>query len=174
MAPIRINKGVKPLAELVTGLINPACRKRGMASASLTLAGADLFGERLSASCEVERIMWPRGSRIDSSESTGATLVIRASGASALTLQHMAPQIVERANLLIGWPAIARVRVTQVYQTPRRKAAAPARRAPLSPEAIAAQEAQFDDLAHQDLKHALARLAAAVASRGSTGGQKDP
>lgn len=174
MSSIRINRGASPLAELVTSLISPACRKRGMASATLTLAGPDLFGERLASGCEVERIIWPRGSRIDSSESTGATLVVRANGAMALTLQHMAPQIVERANLMIGWPAIARVRVTQVYQTPRRNVAASAPRAPLSEAAIAAAEAEIEGVTHQKLKHALARLAAGVAERGSTGGRKDP
>jgi len=173
---IKVRKGVSPLAELVTGLIAPACRKRGVADATLLLAAADLFGERLAESCEVARIMWPRGSRIDGGESTGATLVVRAGGASALTLQHVAPQIVERANLLIGWPAIARVRVTQVHRTPqrRRKTAEPPRRAPLTEAEIAAQEQSVGDIEHQDLKSALARLAAGIAARSSPRGQKEP
>lgn len=173
---IRTRKGVSPLAELVTGLIAPACRKRGVANTTLLLASADLFGEQLAATCEVDRIIWPRGSRIDSGQSTGATLVIRARGASALTLQHIAPQVVERANLLIGWPAIARVRVTQVFQSPRRRDAVgpPPRPAPLTAEAVAAQEARLEGVAHQDLKSALARLAAGIAARGSTRIQKEP
>lgn len=169
------HKGVRPLAELVTGLIEPACRKRGVANATLMVAGSDLFGDKLAATCEVERIVWPRGSRIDNGNSSGATLVIRAKGASALMLQHMAPQVVERANLLIGWPAIARVRVTQVFQSPRAsRHGEPVRRPALSEAAIAAQAGQFDDVAHQKLKIALARLAAGVAARGSTNGEKDP
>lgn len=170
---IQKRKAASPLAELVTGLITPACRKRGVANTTLMLAGSDLFGERLAGTCEVDRIIWPRGSRIDTGESTGATLVIRASGASALTLQHVAPQIVERANLLIGWPAIARVRVTQVYAV-RRRTAPPPRPAPISAEAIAAHEGAFEDVTHQNLKSALARLAAGMARRGSPEGQKDP
>ena len=169
------HKGVRPLAELVSGLIAPACRKRGVANATLVMAGADLFGDRLAATCEVERILWPRGSRIDSGSSTGATLVVRAKGASALMLQHIAPQVVERANLLIGWPAIARVRVTQVFEGKRAaRRPAPVRRAPLSAAAIAAEAERLDDVGHQNLKNALARLAAGVAARGSPNGEKDP
>lgn len=172
---IRTHKGVRPLAELVTGLIAPACRKRGVANATLIMAGADLFGERLAGSCEVERIVWPRGSRIDTGLSTGATLVVRAKGASALMLQHIAPQVVERANLLIGWPAIAKVRVTQVFQTPRAVASrGPLRRPPLQEAAIAAHADRLGDVTHQNLKLALARLAAGIDQRSSPNGEKDP
>ena len=168
-------KSVRPLAEIVTGLVSPVCRKRGIAATQLMLAPADLFGERLAGAAEVERILWPRGTHGEDSASTGATLVVRADAACALTLQHIAPQIVERANLLIGWPAIARIRITQVRRmATRARAAAPAARTPIDPAAIARHEASLGDFAHQDLKSALARLAAGIERRGSPSSRKDP
>lgn len=169
-------RAVRPLAEIVTGLVSPVCRKRGIAHTQLMLSPADLFGERFARGAEVERILWPRGSGAeDDGASSGATLVICAAAANALTLQHMAPQIVERANLLIGWPAIARVKITQARRRARRQTGERAPlRAPVDPATIARHEAGLADIEHQKLKSALARLAAGIERRGSTTGRKDP
>lgn len=162
----------RPLADLVGSLVTPICRRRGVADAALVLDPADLFGTRFARAAAVERIVWPRRDDAD-----GATLVIRADGAAALALQHAAPQVIERANTIIGWPAIARIRISQ--------AAAPRRPAPPSPppsatdpdEAAAqtaALAADLGDVADPELRQALARLGSAVARRGLSGGRKLP
>jgi len=166
-----------PLAEIVSGLVTPACRRRGVASSALVLDPVELFGERLAAGAQVERIVWPKGSRIDGGADGGATLVVAATGASALMLQHVAPQIVERANLMIGWPAIAHVRVTQARRRARRAGAGPPPTAPPPPrdEAAVARHADaLGDIAHAELRDALARLAAGIERRSLSQGRKHP
>jgi hypothetical protein len=168
--------GPRPLAELVSELMTPACRKRGIANAALMLDPADVFGERFAKTASVERIVWPKGSRIDGSDeaNTGATLVVRADAATALALSHVTGQIVERVNILIGWPAVERVRITQTHARSRRRpsAAAPPPLPPAQvPEAVAERVSGVDD---PELKAALARLGAGVARRGSQSGRKNP
>jgi len=170
----------RPLAEIVGALMTPACRRRGIANAALMLDPADIFGARFARSAAVERIVWPRGSRIDGepdgATATGATLVVRADAATALALQHVAPQIIERVNILIGWPAVERLRLTQAHGPPRRprgpapQPGRPAADAPV-PERLAAPVEGVDD---PDLKAALARLGAGVARRALTRGRGRP
>lgn len=173
----RYSTRARPLAEVVSELLTPACRKRGIANAALMLDPADVFGERFARTAAVERIVWPKGSRIDGTgeeANTGATLVVRADAATAIALQHVAPQIVERVNILIGWPAVARLRITQTHARSRRPrlAAPPPPPAPGPvPEEVAARVEGVDD---PDLKAALARLGAGIARRGSKGGPKRP
>lgn len=171
---IQRRKAPQHLADLVTTLVAPACRKRGVANAALLLDPAELFGERLAKLCAVERISWPRGSRIDRTDSTGATLVVEARSGSALTLQHVAPQVIERANLIIGWPAISRLRIVQAG---RRRDATQMRETtakPLDGATISAIEAELPPLSDQKLKTALARLGASVRERGLSAGRKEP
>lgn len=171
------NKSVRPLAELIGSLVTPACRRRGVANAALLLEPADVFGARFATAAAIERIVWPKGATIEGG-ATGATLVVRADAAAAIALQHLAPQIIERVNVLIGWPAIARLRVTQVRGRARRE---PARLAPIPPppeprdEARVAAIAQtLDAVEHPELKAALSRLGARIEARGLTGKGKRP
>ena len=177
------SRTARPLAELVAELMTPACRKRGIANAALMLDPAEIFGARFARTAAVERIVWAKGSRIDSNEdaNTGATLVVRADAATALALSHVTPQIIERVNMTIGWPAVARVRITQTHgrrlsQTrrplPRQPPPAPTDRGsePL-PEPLAERVESVDD---PDLKAALARLGAGIARRGSNRARQRP
>jgi hypothetical protein len=167
----------RPLAELVGQLVTPACRRRGIANAALIIDAAEIFGARFARSAAVERIIWPKGSRIDDvgeEVATGATLVVRADAATALALQHVAPQILERVNILIGWPAVARLKVTQAGSPPRRRqfaAPAPPSPAPPVPAAVEDRVAGVDD---PELKAALCRLGASVSRRCSKGRPERP
>ncbi len=153
----------RPLAEIVSGLMTPSCRQRGVANSALLLDPVELFGEKLARTAIVERVMWPRGSRIDQGNSTGATLVVSADPASALMLQHVAPQVIERANLIIGWPAISRLRVTQANRRPRKPAPPP--RPKVDPAAVARLSETMPDIADTGLRDALARLGAGIERR---------
>lgn len=159
----RPQTSAKPLADLVGGLVAPHCRKRGIANLALLLEPADLFGARFAKAAQVERIVWPR------EEGGQGTLVVSAGPAAALALQHVAPQIVERCNLIIGWPAIGRLKVTQARTRPRTAARPPAPEPPpLDPARTAALAADVAPIADQKLKVALTRLGTAVARRGGT------
>lgn len=167
----------QPLADLVPGLLTPVCRRRGFATTALMAAGVDLFGERLCQTTRVERIVWPRGSRIDDAQSTGATLVVSTDPGGALTLQHVAPQIVERANTIIGWGAIERLKITQTRRAPaerRSRPPLPPDTPPSDPADLKRHEAALCGITHQDLKTALARLALGIERRSSASGRKRP
>lgn len=170
--------GARPLAELVNALMTPACRRRGVANAALMLDPAEIFGERFARTARVERILWPKGSRIDSDgaeASTGATLLVSADAGTALALQHVAPQIVERVNILIGWPAVARLRITQTSARQGRRPAAVADKRPDTDVPVPhTVETRVTDVSDPDLKAALARLGAGVHRRGSKGGRERP
>lgn len=153
----------RPLAEIVSGLMTPSCRQRGVANSALLLDPVELFGDKLARNATVERVMWPRGSRIDQGNSTGATLVVSADPASALLLQHVAPQVIERANLIIGWPAISRLKVTQA--TRRARKAAPPPRPAIDSAAVARLSDTMPDIADTGLRDALARLGAGIERR---------
>lgn len=164
--------GPRPLAELVARLVAPACRRRGIANAALMLDPADVFGERFARAAAIERIVWPHdGDR-------GATLVVHADAAAALALQHLAPQVIERVNILIGWPAVARLRLTQsrgrVPASPTRRAGPPPPPPPPDPALTAAVAAELADVAHAQLKDALSRLGARVQERGLTLARERP
>ncbi|MCF3936058.1 DciA family protein [Acuticoccus sp. M5D2P5] len=176
MSTIKRNKGARPLAELIGDLVTPACRRRGVANIALMLEPADIFGERFAKAAVIERIVWPKGSRIDSA--TGATLIVRADASTALALQHLSPQIIERVNILIGWPAIARLRLTQTrgraVPPPRHLAPIAPAPPPPDPERAAAIAEGLTDITHQNLKAALSRLGASIERRGSTSARKRP
>ncbi|WMS43362.1 DciA family protein [Acuticoccus sp. MNP-M23] len=156
-------KNSQPLAEIVSGLMTPSCRQRGVANSALLLDPVELFGEKLARTATVERVVWPRGSRIDQGSSTGATLVISADPGSALMLQHVAPQVIERANLIIGWPAISRLKVTQATRRARKPAPPP--RPVLDPAAVQRLSESMPDIEDRGLRDALARLGAGIARR---------
>ncbi|WP_420393904.1 DciA family protein [Acuticoccus sp.] len=164
----------RPLAELIGPIVTPACRRRGIADAALLLDPADVFGAQFARSAAIERIVWPTAGR----EDTGATLVVRADAAAALALQHVAPQVVERANLLIGWPAIARLRLTQARgracRPPPMLAPVPVPPAPPDAARVAAVAARLDGIDHPAVKAALSRLGARIEASGSPGRRKQP
>ncbi|WP_162409705.1 DciA family protein [Acuticoccus sediminis] len=169
MSKARSRHAALPLAELIGSLVTPACRRRGIASAALMLDPADIFGERFAKAAAIERIVWPKGSRLDEQSSHGATLIVRADAAAAIALQHTAPQVIERVNVMIGWPAIARLRVTQVRGRAHRE---PAYLTPVPPpqpprdEARAAAIAEaMQNVEHPQLKAALSRLGASIETR---------
>lgn len=163
-------KGPRPLAELAFDLVAPACRRRGVANAALLLDPGEIFGARFARAASVERIIWPKGATVDGG-STGATLLVRADAAAALALQHVAPQVIERVNILIGWPAVARLRITQA--TPQRRTRSVPPRPPVDPAAAVAIAATLD-VAHPDLKAALGRLGAGIKRRSLSGGRNSP
>ncbi|MBJ3778860.1 DUF721 domain-containing protein [Acuticoccus mangrovi] len=174
--PVTVHRahGPRPLAEMIGSLVSPACRSRGVANAALLLDPVEIFGERFARGAAIERIVWPKSE----GRSYGATLVIRAEASCALSIQHVAPQIVERANILIGWPAIARIRVTQTRGWRARRASrlTPVAETPppADPAAIEAMAAEIDGVAHQDLKRALSRLGVSVRRRSLSKARKAP
>ena len=155
----------RALSDAAFELLSPACRKRGVANATLLLAPAARFGQRYARTARVDRLIWPRGTTIDGAAS-GATMVVHADAATALALAHLTPQLIERANRLIGWNAVVSVRLKQVAPPrPKHRPAPP----PPDPdeadvEAIAATLPAFTD---EKVMGALSRMGARLAAEAS-------
>lgn len=102
------------LADLVSGQLKPALRRRGFASADLFLHWADIVGPTFAGATRPERLSWPK--RLEDGGEDGfapAVLTIACEGARALLLQHEAPRLVERINAFLGYGAIGRLRIVQ-------------------------------------------------------------
>jgi hypothetical protein len=150
-------KGARHLSALVAKLTSPFVRSQGLADGRILAHWTEIAGPGIAALCVPERLVFPQGER------TGGTLHLRVAGAFAPVLQHIEPQIVERANAFFGYRAVARLRLVQGPLPDRPPAAPPAR--PPAPEEEARLEALLSGVAEDDLHGALARLGRAILSR---------
>ncbi|SON54676.1 Zn-ribbon-containing, putative RNA-binding protein [Hartmannibacter diazotrophicus] len=115
----RRRKGPVPIADMIPGALSPACRKRGFNSVELVAHWPDIVGDIYAETTQPDRITWPRlpaGVEVDAAEP--ATLTLRASGTTALRLQHDLPRVIERINMFFGWRAVGRIRIVQMPLQP--------------------------------------------------------
>lgn len=136
-------------------LIRTLDERFGQGAGALQARWPEIVGEAVARRTEPVKLTKPRSGG-------GATLEIKTEGASALALQHQAPEILSRVNVFLGAGAVEKLRIVQgpVRRTSLIKAKPPRPR-PLSP-LDAATEAELDrslEHASGDLKDALKRLA---------------
>ncbi|NKB48149.1 MAG: DUF721 domain-containing protein [Alphaproteobacteria bacterium] len=155
--PPRRAKSLRAVAVEADRITGPIRKKRGLAEAALISDWPDIIGAALATECVPLRIA--RGA-----DGTGGTLHIRVSGALALELQHMQPQVIERINGYFGYQAIARITLQQGPITVRKPAARKATPPP-SDEDAAALSAQLDEVADEDLRRALDALGRGILGR---------
>ena len=156
----------RSLADLAGEVMAPLAERHGLATAQIILRWQELAGPGLAHATRPLRIQWPR--RGDTPEDRaapprriGATLVIACESALALDLQFAAPALIERVNLLFGWQAVTRVSIRQGPVDRKPAPAVPA----IPPQAPRHMVSGLDALDNDDLRRALGRLAAGVASR---------
>lgn len=156
-------------------LAKAAFVRHGFASEQLISQWSVIIGQPFASYCVPDKINWPR-SATDASPKIGGTLVLRAVSGRGLDLQYEGPRIIERVNQFLGYGAITALKIMQdslVVEQPK-----PAPR-PISAQAKQAWQEKIDDIADNELKAALARLAAHAAPNGpkaptfSTGENRD-
>ncbi len=147
----------RPLSELTSGALSEALRSQGFASTEIIARWAEIAGPEIAAHSEPMKINWPRGVGEDQPEP--ATLVLRVEGPAAIEIQHLSAVILERVNRFFGWQAIGRI---ALRQAPLRRQQAPERPTPPDPAELARIAASLPEIKDDDLRAALARLAAAV------------
>ena len=147
-----------PAGKALAPLIKELDAKFGQGPALLKTRWREIVGEVLARRTEPVRVIKSR------TPGEGGTLELRVDGPVASLIQHQAPQITQRLDLLLGKGAVTRLRIVQ---GPVKVQAAPA--APLSrrkPPLDAAQERDLaDSLAAQPdggLKDALLKLGRGV------------
>lgn len=147
----------RPLSVLLGDVFSSAFARQGFASRELVTRWAEIAGPDIARHCEPLKLQWRRPTGDMPPEP--ATLVLRVDGPTALEVQHMAGIILERVNRFFGWQAVGRIALRQAplsRPAPRRRAVAP------EPTAIARERAELTAIENDELRTALARLAAAI------------
>ncbi len=110
-------RGFRSAAEAAAPMLSGPAAKRGFAERRLLSEWPAIAGPVLAPLCRPVKMRFRRGEG-----AFGATLVVEAEGPRALEVQHLADVIVERANAVYGYRAVARL---HVVQTPARGGDAP-------------------------------------------------
>jgi hypothetical protein len=147
----------RPLSELMGATLSDALKRQGFASTEIIARWAAIAGPEIASHSEPIKINWPRQANEDTAEP--ATLVLRVEGPAALEIQHLSTVILERVNRFFGWQAIGRIALRQAPL--RRPEPSKAARAP-DPAAAARIAETMPQIEDEDLRLALARLAAAI------------
>ncbi len=158
----RRRRGPATVAELVGDVLKPSAKKRGFASTDLFRNWADIVGPMHRDHSQPERLSWPR--RMEDGGEDGfepATLTVRCEGSRALLFQHEIPQILERINVLFGFPAVSRIRIVQ-KPIQRPAVSRPARLRPLTRAEEAHVKGLTEGIENDGLRRALEALGAAV------------
>lgn len=114
---MRRGGGLRRLPDLLSHVLDPAARRRGLAEAKLLTEWPTIVGPGLAARCQPIRLSQSKDVR-------GGILVLHVAGTAALELQHSELQILERINGFFGFPAVSRLRLIQA--PPLRRIARPA------------------------------------------------
>ena len=154
--------GPRALAAAVSRLTAPVFGRRGFAQGAVVNEWAAIVGAHLARHTVPEKIVHAEGGREE------GTLHLRVdSGALAIELQHLEPQLIERVNGYFGYRAVGRVKLAQ-GPLPRRleKPGAAPREIDMAEEKdLAGRLAAIDDA---DLRAALDSLGRAVMGRRGT------
>ncbi|OJY50928.1 MAG: hypothetical protein BGP17_21335 [Sphingomonas sp. 67-41] len=144
----------RPVSELLPDVGRATFRKFGFVQHSIVSRWVEIVGERYARVSMPESIRFPQGKR----EQGVLHLVV--AGAHAPTMQHIAPEIVERVNRFFGYAAVARLAIRHGEVKRPEKAAPPPSLKPLS-EAMGESLRGIGD---PELKAVLEALAAGVAA----------
>ena len=129
--------------------------RRGFSDSRMLENWSAIVGPQLAAMSQPVRLSRRKGGR-DGEDTAGGVLTVKAEGAIALEIQHLAPQIIDRLNSYYGHAAIARLNIIQgpVTITP-----SPLNPPPIKEEDISALADDFEEIDSPRLKRALASLA---------------
>ncbi|MGL4637462.1 MAG: DUF721 domain-containing protein [Beijerinckiaceae bacterium] len=112
---LRKKNGVRPLQALIDECLEPTLKAKGFASSAVHLHWTEIAGANLAQWSEPVSLKWPPvapGADPDKRKG-GATLTVKVEGAFALEMQHLAPQIIERANGFFGWRCVEKLMLKQ-------------------------------------------------------------
>lgn len=141
-----------PAGKSLAPLIKQLDAKFGQGPGLLQARWREIVGEQLARHTEPVKIIKSR---------TGpSTLELKVAGPAAALIQHQAPQIMERVNLLLGKDTIGKLRIVQGVLRPR-ETPAPLKRRAKGPLDAASEKHLADSLAAQPdtpLKTALIKL----------------
>ena len=154
---MRRGGGLRRLPDLLSSLLDPTARRRGLAEAKLLTEWPTIVGPGLAGRCQPIRLD-------KSADRQGGVLVLHVAGTAALELQHSELQVLERINGFFGYPAVSRLRLMQA--PPRRSSSL--RAPPVNRSVSAADEIEVTEavqgIRDPGLRAALADLGRALKS----------
>ncbi|MGQ0662043.1 MAG: DciA family protein [Pseudomonadota bacterium] len=149
---------LRALGATLPKVTRAAFARRGRAFATLIAEWNAIVGPALAEVAVPERLL----PAAKGAGEPGGVLSVRVSGAAALELQHLAPQILERVNVFLGTRAVARLKLIQAPIPGRAGSPVPARQLGAAEEAAVAEAVAR--VADPGLQAALARLGRALAA----------
>ena len=152
--PLR-SSGTPHVSRVLGRITGRTMNRRGFSDNRMLENWSVIVGPQLAAMSQPVRLSRRKSGR-DGEETAGGVLTVKAEGAIALEIQHLAPQIIDRLNSYYGYAAIARLNIVQgtVTVTP-----SPLSPPPIKDEEISALADDFDEIETPRLKRALASLA---------------
>ncbi len=166
MANEKRRYGAIPVSDLVSGIIDPALRRKTGISVELVNGWDEIVGEKLAASTRPEKINWPaRGANPD--DFRPGTLLLACDQSVALHIQHSTAGIVSRVNAFFGYAAIDRVKI---IQKPVRRLEGPKRkkRGKLSESERSRIASVTSSIEDEGLRKALERLGESIVGERSS------
>lgn len=107
--------GPRAIADLMPRIGDAAFRRFGFVQSSIVTRWAEIVGERYAAISAPESIRFPAGKK------EKGTLALTVMSGHAPIIQHVLPEIIERANRFFGYEAIVKVAI-RAGDVPRREA----------------------------------------------------
>ena len=152
--PLR-SYGTPHVSKVLGRITGRTMNRRGFSDSRMLENWSAIVGPQLAAMSQPVRLSRRKGGR-DGEDTAGGVLTVKAEGAIALEIQHLAPQIIDRLNSYYGHAAISRLNIIQgpVTITP-----SPLNPPPIKEEDISALAGDFEEIETPRLKRALASLA---------------
>lgn len=152
--PLR-SYGTPHVSKVLGRITGRTMNRRGFSDSRMLENWSAIVGPQLAAISQPVRLSRRKGGR-DGEDTAGGVLTVKAEGAIALEIQHLAPQIIDRLNSYYGHAAISRLNIIQgpVTITP-----SPLNPPPIKEEDISALADDFEEIETPRLKRALASLA---------------
>lgn len=153
-APPARKNGVRDVGSLLPDVGGMAFRRFGFVQGALLARWRDVVGPVYARWSIPESLKFARG------ESSGGVLTIRVEGPFSVQLQHVGPQIIDRANRILGHAAVGRIRLVQ-GEVPKPAERPSLATVPLAaPSAPPATQTNLSGVKDEGLRSALEELAA--------------
>jgi hypothetical protein len=153
----------RAVSEMLPEIGGAAFRRFGFVQSSIVSRWQEIVGDRFGGISAPESIRFPMGKK------SQGVLSLVVEGAHAVTMQHVAPEIIERVNRFFGYPAVARLHVRQgLVEVARGKTRRSAPAVPLKPIApeLSNSLRSIDD---SELRMCLEALARGISERDTPG-----
>ncbi|HVV94229.1 MAG TPA: DciA family protein [Hyphomicrobiales bacterium] len=159
--PPRRSRRPRQIAELIAPCLGKALAAQGFAEAEIVTRWGEIAGPELAARSRPLKLQWPRRRGKDAPPEPG-TLIVLVEGAFALELEQQAPIVIERLGRLLGWGAVAKLRLKQGPVARPALSRRPSAPQMLAPAAEASLERHVAGFGEERLAEALKRLGRGV------------